>query len=98
MAEIRWTEEAVRWLHDIYDYISHDSPDSAQKVIAGIYEKTQILAHFPDIGYIFRKEKDGIVRILLFGHYRIAYFVPNDETVIILGIFHSALDISRYNI
>jgi toxin ParE1/3/4 len=98
MAEIRWTDEAVRWLHDIHDYISNDSPISAQKVVTGIYDRTQILARFPEIGYIFRKEKDGMVRILLFGHYRIAYFVRNDESVTILGVFHSALDISRYNI
>jgi len=31
MAEIRWTDEAVRWLHDIHDYISNDSPISAAK-------------------------------------------------------------------
>lgn len=98
MAEIRWTDESVRWLHDIHDYISHDSPISAQKVVMGIYDKSQILVSFPDIGCIYRKEKDGVVRILLFGHYRIAYFVRNDESVTILGVFHGALDISRYNI
>jgi toxin ParE1/3/4 len=98
MAEMRWTDEAVHWLYDIHDYISHDSPISAQKVVTGIYDKTQILVSFPDIGYIYRKEKDGVVRILLFGHYRIAYFVRSDESVTILGVFHGALDISRYNI
>ena len=25
MAEIRWTEEAAKWLQDIYDYISEDN-------------------------------------------------------------------------
>jgi toxin ParE1/3/4 len=98
MAEIRWTDEAVRWLQDIYEYISHDSPRSAQKVVKGIYDRAQVLVKFPEIGYIFRKEKDGIVRILLFGHYRIAYIVCDDGSVTILGVFHSALDISRYNI
>jgi len=53
----------------------------------GIYDRTQILARFPEIGFIFRKEKDGMVRILLFGHYRIAYFVRNDESVTIQGVF-----------
>jgi len=57
MAEIRWTDEAVRWLHDIHDYISNDSPISAQKVVTGIYDRTQILARFPEIGYIFRERK-----------------------------------------
>jgi hypothetical protein len=42
----------VRWLHDIHDYISNDSSISAQKVVTGIYDRTQILARFPEIGYI----------------------------------------------
>ena len=50
MAEIRWTEEAVKWLRNIYDYISEDNPISAQNIIGGIYEKTQILESFPEVG------------------------------------------------
>jgi hypothetical protein len=32
MAELTWTAEAERWLHDIYDYIAQDNlpPPSAQ--------------------------------------------------------------------
>ena len=37
MAEIRWTEEAHRWLRDIHDYIVADNPGAAQKVVSGIY-------------------------------------------------------------
>jgi len=43
MAEIRWTEEAHRWLKDIFDYIATDHPEAAQKVVADIYEKSQRL-------------------------------------------------------
>lgn len=35
MAEIRWTEEARRWLRDIHDYIAADNPDAARKVVSG---------------------------------------------------------------
>ena len=38
---------------------------------------------------------DGEIRILLYGHYRIAYLVKPD-LVEILGVFHGALDIQRY--
>lgn len=34
------------------------------------------------------------MRILLYGHYRIAYLVK-DDGVEILGVFHGALDIER---
>ena len=95
MAEIRWTEEAVKWLRNIYDYISEDNPIAAQNVIEGIYEKTQILENFPEIGYKYRDEPDGQVRILLYGHYRIAYLIKQDA-VEILGIFHGSMEIGEY--
>ena len=46
MAEIRWTDEAVKWLKNIYTYISESNPIAAQKAIEGIYEKVQILEFF----------------------------------------------------
>jgi len=82
MAEIRWTEEAYRWLRDIYDYISADNPIAAQKVISGIYEKAQSLSQFPEIGYRYREEEDGEIRILLYGHYRIAYQIRSTIKII----------------
>lgn len=75
MAEVRWTDEAQRWLRDIYEYIAPDNPEAAQKVVAGIYERSQILRRFPDIGYRYRTEHEGDIRILFYGHYRIAYLV-----------------------
>lgn len=96
MAEIRWTEEAHRWLRDIYDYIASDNPDAAQRVAAGIYERTQQLRLFPEMGYTYRIEPEGEIRILLYGHYRIAYLVKTSNRVDKLGVFHGALDSDKY--
>ncbi|MDH5562295.1 MAG: type II toxin-antitoxin system RelE/ParE family toxin [Nitrospirota bacterium] len=96
MAEIRWTEEAHRWLRDIHDYIAEDNREAAQNVLSGIYEKVQLLRRFPEIGHKYRTETDGEIRILLYGHYRIAYLLRSSTSIDILGVFHGALDISRY--
>ena len=96
MVEIRWTEEAHHWLRDIYDYIADDNPAAAQKVVAGIYEKTQVLKRFPEIGHRYRVEAMGEIRILLYGHYRIAYLLNPPSSIDILGVFHGAIDIDRY--
>ena len=96
MAEIRWTEEAHRWLRDIFDYIAEDNPDAAQRVVAGIYEKVQILRRFPEIGYRYPSEEGAEIRILLYGHYRIAYLLSASSVIDILGVFHGARDIDRY--
>jgi len=96
MEEIIWTREAERWLKDIYEYIALDNKQTATEVIDGIYERVQVLGDHPRIGYTYRVEKEGKVRILLFGHYRIAYLFVEDTGIIILGVFHGALDIDRY--
>jgi len=94
MAELVWTEESERWLKDIFDYITQDSPEAAASVVAGIYDRAQTLLQFPESGYRYEGGPED-VRILLYGHYRIAYKVAGD-VVIILGVFHGALAIERY--
>ena len=95
MAEIRWTREAELWLKDIYDYIALDNSVAAAQTVDGIYEKAQLLREFPEIGYKYETQQSAEVRILLYGHYRIAYTVSPGR-IDILGVFHGALDISRY--
>jgi toxin ParE1/3/4 len=73
MAKLRWTKEAEQWLKDIHEYIARDNLVAAQKVIAGIYDKAQLLSKFPELGHKYRSEPEGDIRILLYGHYRIVY-------------------------
>ena len=96
MAEIRWTFEAETWLKDIYNYIAHDNPSAAAKVVEGIYEKAQLLKEYPEIGYKYRSEPEGEIRILLYGHYRIAYLLASNKPIDMLGVFHGAMEIERY--
>jgi plasmid stabilization system protein ParE len=96
MAEIRWTQEAIYWLKEIHQYIVADNPVAAQRVVQSIYEKVQILRRLPEMGYRYQRYPDLNVRILLYGHYRIAYWIKDNGGIDILGIFHGALDIDRY--
>lgn len=95
MAELNWTSEAERWLRDIYDYIAADNPQAAADVIEGIFQKAQVLASFPDIGYRYEGTSRA-VRILLYGHYRITYMRRPDGNIDIIGVFHGAIEIDRY--
>jgi toxin ParE1/3/4 len=96
VAEIRWTDEAVIWLEDINNYIAENNPEAAGRVAEGIYQKVQLLSEFPEIGYCYRTEMEGDIRVLLYGHYRIAYLFQRPDVIEILGIFHGALDMRRY--
>ncbi len=95
MAKIRWSHEAEHWLREIYDYIVQSNPSAAEKVVSGIYEKAQLLSDFPELGHKYREEPEGDIRILLYGHYRIAYIIAGDY-IDILAVFHGAMDIERY--
>ncbi len=80
MAEIEWTEEAKYWLQQIYDYISRDNEEAAWQVILGIYDRVQILRQFPESGHRYEKYPDRHIRILLYGHYRVAYLIRDIRT------------------
>ena len=97
MAKIRWTDEAQRWLGDIFEYIAADNPQAAAQTVQGIYERAQVLTTFPEIGHRYQASPRN-VRILLYGHYRIAYLVKDDGNVDVLGVFHGSLDITRYQL
>ena len=97
MARISWTQEAQRWLSDIFDYIAADNPQAAARTVQGIYDRAQDLQRFPELGARYTSSPRP-VRVLLYGHYRIAYLIRDDGDVTILGVFHGALDITRYQL
>jgi plasmid stabilization system protein ParE len=67
MGEVRWTHEAVRWLNEIHSYIARDNPAAAARTVQGIYEKAQVLATLPEVGYRYRGSTNRPIRILLYG-------------------------------
>jgi toxin ParE1/3/4 len=94
VAKIPWTFEAQHWLKEIHDYIAADHPDAAHRTVTGIVERAEILSSFPEIGHRYRTDRH--IRVLLYGHYRIAYLLKTDGNIDILGVFHGALDIEKY--
>ena len=96
MVEINWTDESEQWLKDIHDFIALENPSAAVNTVTGIYEKAQRLKSFPRMGYRYEPIREREVRILLYGHYRLAYLIKDDNRIDVLGVFHGSLDISRY--
>jgi plasmid stabilization system protein ParE len=97
VGSIAWTNEAQRWLKDIHEFIAQDNPAAADRVVRGIYDRTRVLEQHPEIGHRYR-DSQRHVRVLLYGHYRIAYLVKASGDIDILGVFHGALDIERYSL
>lgn len=95
VAKVVWTAEAERWLSSIFEYIAAENRPA--DTVQGIYDRAQPLCQFPQLGYRYRASVRN-VRILLYGHYRIAYLVGDDGDIRVLGVFHGALDISKYQL
>ncbi|MDD3761451.1 MAG: type II toxin-antitoxin system RelE/ParE family toxin [Acidithiobacillus sp.] len=97
MAKLKWTNEALDWLEVIHRYVAQDNLNAAVRVIDGILEKAETLTSFPDMGTRLRIVPEGEVRMILYGHYRVAYLHRNDsETIEVIGVFHGALNIDWY--
>lgn len=96
MVEVIWTKEAADCLEQIYEYIAKDNSAAAHNVVAGIYNKIQILTRQPFIGHRYEAIADREVREVYYGHYRIPYLIRTATHVEILGVFHGAMDIDRY--
>jgi len=96
MVKINWTNEAKYWLKYIHDYIALDNPKAAQKVTKGIHEQVDLLKVFPEIGYKFDHASKNNIRIILYGHYRIAYLIKSKTSIDILAIIHGRMDINEY--
>jgi toxin ParE1/3/4 len=94
VAEIVWTAEAQRWLKDIHEYIATNNADAAHRIVTAIHQRAQILLTFPEVGHRYRDDRD--IRILLYGHYRIAYLIRPSRDIDVLGVLHGALEIERY--
>ena len=97
MAQIIWTDEALRWLEDIFEYIAAENPDAASRTVEGIFERAQVLSQYPEMGHRFLHSARN-VRILHHDQYLIAYLAKDDGNVDILGVFHGALDIEKYQL
>lgn len=96
MVEVFWTQEAEKWLKNIHDYIADDNEKMAKKVVGDIYQKAQLLRSFSEIGYLYSNHENKQIRILLYGHYRIAYLLKTKQQIDVLGVFHGALAIEKF--
>jgi toxin ParE1/3/4 len=90
MVSIIWIQQAIDDLNQIAEYIAKDSPKYADLTVDKIFDKTQILKEFPQIGRIVPEIGKDNIRELIEGNYRILYEIINDEHIEILTVHHSA--------
>ena len=77
-------------LESIGDYIALDSARYAAEFIDSLLNHLHILYDFPKAGRIVPEFDQEDTRELIYGHYRIVYWLRNDELITIIRVIHGS--------
>jgi addiction module RelE/StbE family toxin len=84
--KLSWTDEALKRLIEIEDYIAEDSAIRAQKFIDQIIQKAESLTKYPKKGRIVPEFSIPEFRELIHKNYRIVYRI-RQNSIEILTVF-----------
>ena len=97
--KIQWSPLAIGRVTKIAEYIALDSPVAANKWVNEIFDSTEKLSNFSEIGRVIPELQDQTIRELLKGNYRIIYKIEM-SVISILTVRHGRqiLPIEEINI
>ena len=87
------TRSAERDITDIWDHVSEDNLDAADRLLDRFYERFRLLAANPHLGPV-HPQLDCEIRHAVVGVYVILY-EPSNEGVLILRVLHGRRDIPQ---
>ena len=90
-----WTDEALRALNEILDFIARDSESGARHVLQQALSAARSLGTLSERGRVVPEVGDPTIREIFVYRYRLMYRVE-PEVVSILTIVHGARDFERW--
>jgi len=92
MARTFWTDEALRYVAEIYKFIAEDSPQNAESFLNDLMDSVEMqLAVSVEIGRITPEFQDPKKREIIYKKYRVLYTVDDDKhTAYITQVQHGA--------
>ena len=87
--KVLWTENALKHLLDIYEYISQNSPTYATRMVDRLTRRSEQIANFPMSGREVLEYEAEDIREVIEKPYRIIYRVKSDQ-IDILAVVHAA--------
>lgn len=91
MAQVRWSNQALIDLEEIFEYLFRDSPSFAADLVQDLTLAPRRLAKHPRIGRMVPEYEVDRLRELLIGSYRLVYEIT-DERIEMLRILHGRRD------
>lgn len=86
---VEWTDNALRHLLDIYEYISENSPVYAKRVVDRVTRRSEQIAEFPKTGRKVPEYDAEDIREVIEKPYRIIYRIKPDQ-IDVLAVVHGA--------
>jgi toxin ParE1/3/4 len=86
---VHWTENAIKHLVNIYEYIAFNSPTYAKRMVDRITRRSEQIANHPLSGRKVPEYKADDVRELIETPYRIIYRIKPDQ-IDVLAVIHGA--------
>jgi addiction module RelE/StbE family toxin len=86
---VHWTENAIRHLVNIYEYISTNSPTYGKRMVDRITRRSEQIAIHPLSGRKVPEYEAEDIRELIEKPYRIIYWIKPDQ-IDVLAVIHSA--------
>jgi len=83
MSTVIWTQTALDDLAAIKEFIARDSVFYAEKFIDDVFNVTDNLEIFPEMGRVVPERNDPCIREIIFGSYRIMYKIEENYCYII---------------
>ncbi len=86
--KVRWTSTALRDLEAVGDYVAKDKPGAASRLVAAIFDRTELLTGHPEAGRPGRIA--GTRELVVSGTPYVVPYRVRDGQVEILAVFHGA--------
>ena len=83
MAKIIWTEPALDRLDAIADYIAGDNADAANRLVRRVFDRVDLLEHFPELGRRLPEMRHSPYREVIVPPCRVIYRAEADAVIVI---------------
>lgn len=81
--KILWSPLSVERLEEIFEYISKNNSQAAQKMVGRIFKKVETLSEYPERGRKVPEVKREEIREVFLGEYRIIYRVESKKIIVL---------------
>ena len=95
MAEIVWTEPALKDLDELAEYIALDKFNAAQLLVRNVFERVELLGHSPNSGRKVPELSPSKYKEVIVGPCRVFYRLT-ENSVYILHVMRIERELRKY--